>query len=339
MKRLTDLLARGVARLAFWRKSAAPVEGAAEIAPSVAPTLSPVVPSESGMSPVPTVPDYVTSSEELEIQEIQELLPGLGDSINADHPAMPSTPGLLDGLADMEMLEVEAAATAPVVADQTAENVAPPPEAAEVTEPVMEEVAPAALAQAMPAVVDEAPAVEKLSVLARLKALFQRKPKPDGDPTINAPVAATEQVEEGADAEATLTAKQRMMAVLARKRVWIPALSLLVLVPIVVMAMLLLQSGKEKAHLQAELLATQNKLKQPPKVEPVPDLMKPMVAAPVAAAPEPLQETSTHGVVKTASKADVQSLADDIDCSVSDKESVAKNLKNCIELFNRASGR
>ena len=87
---------------------------------------------------------------------------------------------------------------------------------------------------------------------------------------------------------------------------------------------------QEKERLQTERPATQGKREQTAVVKKT----VPVADVPAAAAEIPALATSGRAV--TDSRAGL----DDADCQVSDKASVTRNLKNCIDSFNQSrSGR
>lgn len=97
---------------------------------------------------------------------------------------------------------------------------------------------------------------------------------------------------------------------------------------------MLMQSVQEKDQLQAELHKTQKKLEQTTAAR------KPEVSARILApAPAPTQESDP--VVEKVSQVDSKHrpVVDAGECLLTDKASVAQNLKNCIESFNRATDR
>ncbi len=170
----------------------------------------------------------------------------------------------------------------------------------------------------------------KPSVLARLKRLFQRKPVlalaeeeadgPRASPRPTRAAGASNLAEPAAEEDAAPTGRfKRLSAVLARKRVWIPALSVVLLAIIGTMTGLLLQSGQEKQQLQLELQAAQKKLKQ----------AAPLKLAAKVPAPEPISQTPSAATGSTP-----QSGANDGECLISNPKNVAENLKNCIDGFN-----
>lgn len=93
------------------------------------------------------------------------------------------------------------------------------------------------------------------------------------------------------------------------------------------LAGLLLQSGQEKAQLQSQLLAAQQKLKQggvakkPLGVKPAP--IKPVIHPTVASA---ASAPSESGVAAAGGE-----------CELSNPENAAENLRRCIDSFNAMS--
>jgi hypothetical protein len=192
---------------------------------------------------------------------------------------------------------------------------------------------------------EDAPAAPKRSLLAVLKSKLRRAPpseqleiEPETDKN-TAPSRATthrdsarsrdgDSIEE--EEAAPLSPLQRALSVLSKKWVWIPGLSILLLVPLVTMGLMLVQSAQEKEQLQTRLLATQKKLDQAAaakKAAAKPQPPNPTGAAAVAAvdiAPSPATDgTQAKGATG--------------ECEISSKESVTLNLKNCIEGFNAMS--
>ena len=173
-------------------------------------------------------------------------------------------------------------------------------------------------------------AVNKPSVLARLKRLFHRKPvlalaeeEADRPPASSRPaeaVGASNQPEPVAEEDvAPENRLQRLRGVLANKRVWIPTVSVALLAVMGSMVGLLLQSGQEKQQLQLELQAANKKLKQAP---------PPKLAA-KAPAPQPVIESPAAPM-----NGSPQPRANGGECLISDPKNIAENLRNCIDGFN-----
>jgi len=182
------------------------------------------------------------------------------------------------------------------------------------------------------------------SLLARLSTLFQRQsrsaqaaPSTEIDPS--APAADFNQAEaftasinavaEGADPAGT---RRGIRAFLSRKWVWIPGASLALLALIGTMTFMLVQSAQQNRQLQATLTSTQKELKQTTlrhQAQPTP---RPLQVAALEPPPAPANETINR---KARSASSASSFAEE-DCVVSDKTSVIKNLRRCIESFNHA---
>lgn len=178
-------------------------------------------------------------------------------------------------------------------------------------------------------VIEEAASAPPRSWLARLKTTFRRQPGPEvieADESIpdakrNRDATAFSEDESDSDEDAVPPGHiRRALAALSSKWVWIPATSVL----IGAMALMLLQSGQEKEHLQAELLATQKKLEQ-------------QGVAKAAAVEADAGPADAPAFAAVGAVADSSPGIDAGDCQVSDKESVTQNLKNCIDSFNRIS--
>lgn len=198
--------------------------------------------------------------------------------------------------------------------------------------------APSALNPAE-AAAEEAP--PKRALLARLKSLFRRQAAtdvleadadvPPADGRQNRETAPTRERDADSDELPAQPSRiRRALAMLSRKWVWIPAMSLVLLGMMGAMLILLLQSAQEKERLQTELLATQQQLDQvggAKKAVPKNDVAK-------TDATDPMGEPTVASL--GAGEALRQPDFDAGDCVVSDKESVSQNLMHCIEAFNRS---
>jgi hypothetical protein len=185
---------------------------------------------------------------------------------------------------------------------------------------------------AVSAEVETEAAPGKLSLLTRLKDVFHRKPSPaENDTETTAPDGAAP----AEDGEVLDVGRfQRVRARLSSKWVWIPGLGVIVLAPLVVMAVMLMQSVQEKARLQAELQAAQKKLEQPS------PLKQPDASHTAKKQTDDTLEPGENSLPETAGGGADSGLGVDAgDCVVTDQASVIKNLKNCIEGFNRTSAR
>lgn len=180
----------------------------------------------------------------------------------------------------------------------------------------------------------------KLKSLVRFRRRSAPADEPDGtDAHRKADQAKRSRDEPEADADVENVPPRpgllkRLIPVLARKRVWIPAVSFAVLGMAGGVAWLAIQSSHDKKQLEAELAAVKKKLAQIPKSAPV--AVVPPVSAPPAPptpTPDPAFEIVGHKPIHESASG-----VDESDCVVADREQVAKNLKRCIEGFNAAVG-
>lgn len=173
----------------------------------------------------------------------------------------------------------------------------------------------------------------KLSFLGWLKNKLRRQPKPeqleadvDADALKpgaeeNSKATASSDANPDDDADAVQISRiRRALSMLSNKWVWVPSVSIVLLAIIVSMLLMLLQSAQEKKQLQTKLIATQKKLEQTSIVK-------------QAAARKNLSGQAGDPASETLA-ADTQPGVDAGDCVVTDKESVIKTLKNCIDSFN-----
>ncbi|HEY9098669.1 MAG TPA: hypothetical protein VIN38_07355 [Thiobacillus sp.] len=135
--------------------------------------------------------------------------------------------------------------------------------------------------------------------------------------------------------------KARLLGALTQKWVWIPSVSVAVLAVVGTLSFMLMQSTQATHELQAELASAKKQLKQAPIT---PQVIPPVLVAHQNAAPHesepasPLAESGAYA--ESGSYAAAAPGANDaLDCDISDKASVAQNLKSCIEAFNRATAR
>lgn len=280
MNRFTAKLAQGAARLAFWRKSAAPTLGQPEV---------PAPEAFQNSSPIEANPEAAV-----------------------DAPAPP--PGRLARL--KQALRIRR--------NPAPEPSPEPDQAVAIEAPSGERDDASAAADAMPA--------HKLSLLTRLKNRLRRQPELPPSEAADMGAATlgaerrTEAVASSDDASADdenaehVGRTRRVLAVLSSKWVWIPGLSVVLLALMGALMLMLLQSAQEKEHLQEELLATKKKLEQ--------TITKKAAAERGA--------SGQAGTPAVAAVADSNSGIDDGDCAVTDKESVIRNLKNCIDSFNNS---
>ena len=125
----------------------------------------------------------------------------------------------------------------------------------------------------------------------------------------------------------------RLLGTLSKKWVWIPSVSVAMLAVMGTLSFMLMQSKQATHELQAELASAKKQLKQVPIK---PEMVPPLLVAHQNVAPHDVNhaEASPKAAAGNAPSPNV-----DMDCDISDKASVAKNLKNCIEAFNQASAR
>lgn len=142
-----------------------------------------------------------------------------------------------------------------------------------------------------------------------------------------------ENAEDQTDAEnvPTIGLFKRLLAKLSSKWVWIPAVSVLLLSLISALIFIVLHhTVQEKEKLQAQLQETQKQLKSQLKKQAA--LVKQSTAVEVASKQPAQLAAATIGQANPESKPGINPG----DCLVTDKESVTKNLKNCIDSFNSA---
>ena len=135
----------------------------------------------------------------------------------------------------------------------------------------------------------------------------------------------------------------RLLGILSKKWVWIPSVSVAMLAVMGTLSFMLIQSKQATHELQAELANAKKQLKQVPiKPQVIPPLLvvhqdvAPHGVDPAAAS---LQAVSHEEASSQAAAGSSSSPNADIDCDISDKVSVGKNLRNCIEAFNQATAR
>jgi hypothetical protein len=306
-----------VQRLAFWRKPAAPPpaepetsvpETAANAQPTQTPQEAAVdVPAASpgllarlkqAWSRRPPPAPEVPAELELEPEPAMSIEPpSQGRNDASDAPADDIAAPELSLLARIRnRFRRHTAADTEAPSDQAASTEPPPRERTD--------------ASAVAA--DEVP-VPKQSWLARLTRRFRRQPELPSEDAEDADASTSE----AQRAETADEAAEGDEHAFSNKRVWIPAVSVVLLALMGTMAAMLLQSAQEKQKLQAELLATQKKLQK--------------TVTSKAAAKRPTARRNADGNVATAD----DTVGADGDCTVSDQESVIRNLKNCIDSFNQ----
>ena len=154
-----------------------------------------------------------------------------------------------------------------------------------------------------------------------------------------------------AEAAAPATGIRRVLAVLSNKWVLISSIGGVLLAITGVALFMLMQSSRDKTHLQAELLKTQKQLEQSviakkPEANSIIPALAPISAPTPAPVPVPEQasEPAVEKAAPVAEKADPpvtkpQPAVASGECLITDQASVTQNLKNCIESFNRATER
>lgn len=167
------------------------------------------------------------------------------------------------------------------------------------------------------------------------------------------PAAAVEAIAEDVADVAPASRMQRVLAVLSRKKVWVPSVSFALLAVVGSLVLMLVHSKQEQHRLQTELLAAQKAGKPAPanahaaahppapiqvaKIEAAPDHVAPDThepePIPSAGAPTDSAQAGEPGV------ADAQPGIDPGDCIITDQASVLKNLRRCIDSFNTATAR
>jgi hypothetical protein len=179
------------------------------------------------------------------------------------------------------------------------------------------------------ATADDVPTRE-LSLLARLKNKLRRQAEMPPEAAVDAEPEAEQRTEAVASGDVDsagdenslhLGRVRRVLAMLSSKWVWIPSLSVVLLALMGTMVLMLMQSAQENKHLQEALLATQKKLEQ-------------STAKKAAVKRDDAPGKAGDPAVATAAYS-----GGDGDCTVTDKESVIRNLKNCIDSFNRSRDR
>lgn len=361
MKRLIEKFVTGLTRLAFWRKPVPAVEESQENAlPVLTELLTPVSTADS--APESAIPDSALLESTPPDQSIS-------NTINTELLELSEHPVQTESVATSEP-EPEAPAPTPTIVvatpgrtpaiQESSESVVPADAAPEqsslltrLTNRFRRKANPGTEENAEPeqpksglldgrradqaglavsAEVETEAAPGKLSLLTRLKDVFHRKPSPaENDTETTAPDGAAP----AEDGEVLDVGRfQRMRARLSSKWVWIPGLGVIVLAPLVVMAVMLMQSVQEKARLQAELQAAQKKLEQPR------PLKQPDASHTAKKQTDDTLEPGENSLPETAGGGADSGLGGDAgDCVVTDQASVIKNLKNCIEGFNRTSAR
>jgi len=159
---------------------------------------------------------------------------------------------------------------------------------------------------------------------------------------VTAPPSAEVAAEEGDEPHKPKLAS-RLLGIITKKWVWIPSVSVAMLAVMGTLSFMLMQSKQATHELQAELANAKKQLKQVPiKPQVIPPLLvahqdvTPHGADPEAAPPKAVSHEEAPPQAAAGSSPSVNA---DMDCDISDKASVGKNLRNCIEAFNQATAR
>lgn len=193
----------------------------------------------------------------------------------------------------------------------------------------------------------EAPAAEveaKPGLFARLAALLRfarRKPAPDVEPVEGTPPPIDTPPTGDEEAPRPPLAK-RVLAILIRKSVWMPATALL-LIAVSVTASVMFMRGQQEDHARSLKNLHEAKLKLEEENE---KLRTQQTNIPPAAKnlPSPTTPAPTEQAIKPDPAFDIadnqRSGAEPAsgDCVVSDKNNAGASLKACIDSFNQASG-
>ncbi len=172
----------------------------------------------------------------------------------------------------------------------------------------------------------------KRSLLARLSNRFRRQsnqqlPENSNDQTETDEQDADIPVDEN-DAPQSSWFK-RLLAKLRNKWIWIPIVSSLFLALIGIIIVFALHSAQEKERLEKEVHQMQRQLEK-----------QTTLAKPTAIAPQnqtmDMAPANTSQALAT-SKSSPQTTTDSGDCLITNKESVASSLKDCIDQFNNTS--
>ena len=334
---MVEKLARETARLAFWRK---PVEASPDAA----------APAAASASVVPTAADAPKPGWFARLkQKLQR-----GKELAAPAPAA------------VPVQAVVATPTPPPV------EVPPPPPPPLVTQQLEEmlelsdPVAPSAHKEMMFGddtleediqALDSSEVAQAHSIVADSSAAAMDSLQSEADPataeiaqaeTAQAEVPQANQIQpEAAPEEGDESHKpklvSRLLGTLSKKWVWIPSVSVAMLTVMSTLSFMLMQSKQTTHELQTELASAKKQLKQVPiKPEMVPPLLvahQNVASHEVNHAAASPKEVSREEVASQSDAGSSPSSNVDMDCAISDKASVAKNLKNCIEAFNQASAR
>ncbi|MDP1862466.1 MAG: hypothetical protein Q8K52_00990 [Thiobacillus sp.] len=381
---IVEKLARGTARLAFWRKpdeaspdTAAP---AAASASNTAPTADAPKPSwfahlkqklqrgeeSAAAAPEPSAASVSNTAPTADAPKpswFARLKQKLRRSAESAAPASvavpvqavittpapppveapPPPPSLLVPQQLEEMLELSDPVAPPAHADMLFGGDTPEAEIQALDTPVVADSLAAEMGspELEPESVETADIAQADRAQDPLAELPQAKATPKNS-AATAPPSAEATLEEGDEPDKPQLLS-RLLGTLSKKWVWIPSVSVAMLAVMGTLSFMLIQSKQATHELQAELANAKKQLKQVP--------VKPQVVPPLLVAHK---DVTPHGVNAAAAspndapydEASPQAAADsspslnmDMDCDISDKASVAKNLRNCIEAYNQATAR
>ncbi|MHB1053652.1 MAG: hypothetical protein ACYCZT_11380 [Thiobacillus sp.] len=330
-------LARGTARLAFWRKpveasldTAAPAVASASIAPAAADVPKPSwfarlkQKLRRGEAPIVSAPAAAPVLAGVST-------PAAAVATPAAPPVVAPPPLVPQALEEMLELSDPVASAAP--ADMLFGD--------DIPEELVQALASSEVAQAPPVVADSLAAEMDAPETAQAQDPLAEVPQLEAA-AVTAPPSAEAAAAEGDESHKPKLVS-RLLGILSKKRVWIPSVSVAMLAVMGTLSFMLMQSKQATHELQAELANAKKQLKQAP--------VKPRVIPPLLVAH---QDVAPHGVDPAAASLQAVSHEEasqqagagssssqnaDIDCDISDKVSVGKNLRNCIEAFNQATAR
>ncbi|MFZ5575751.1 MAG: hypothetical protein ACOY5S_11175 [Pseudomonadota bacterium] len=168
------------------------------------------------------------------------------------------------------------------------------------------------------------------SRLVRWLARLRRRPAGTAATEAHTPAG-----QEGEDAgmAARPAPSRRVLAVLARKPVWMSAVGVAVLALIGTLGVMLWQAGQRNAALQARLAASEKRLAP---AGPAPATRQ----APAVAAPTPAESTPAEPRIADAGPvAPAKPAPAGGECDIGSREGVTLHLKDCIDAFNQGRAR
>lgn len=188
--------------------------------------------------------------------------------------------------------------------------------------------APAAAAETSTASASDAAEPEPIPPSLFTRLLARLRPRPAIEPTEDAPADLPPPSRDEADAaesEPPPARARRLIALLSKKVVWIPAASLALFALVGTLGALLWQSGQDRAALEAKLKAAEQQLEQTAR----PAL--PVTTQPVAPPADADAETTAAATRSAAARP----LLAGGDCDINNAEGVSLRLKDCIDAFNQ----